>query len=366
MIRIEALNKAALSEYIRSDQFKRSHFVPISTHRAISHLNNPRADEDDILLLLAYSGQILVGYLGILADWIFEPHGIKHKCGWLSCMWIDLSYRGQGISKRLVRDALDHWEQRILVTEFTVAAKGLYDKTGAFKDLQIRPGLRIYRRLDLQKFLPPKRSIFQRNIAILKTLDAMGNALLDVRFLWQSTKPLNGVSYFTKLGPEETTYLNTKIGESRFKKNSEDLNWIMQYPWILSSEPTTESQRYHFSSVATIFEFKGIRILDKENQIIGLLMLARRGQNLKLPFCYFEDGQEDRIAEILKYYFRIWQINTFTTYHPTLVKELKTTSTGALFKKEVKRHFIISKALTAFNTDQEHIIQDGDADCAFT
>jgi len=88
MIRIEILNKIQLKGYIDSPDFYHSDFVPISKHRAISHINNPRAGDDDILLLLAYEGDKLVGYLGVLPDFIYIDEK-PNKIGWLSCIYVE-------------------------------------------------------------------------------------------------------------------------------------------------------------------------------------------------------------------------------------------------------------------------------------
>ncbi|MCB0668065.1 MAG: GNAT family N-acetyltransferase, partial [Saprospiraceae bacterium] len=144
MIELKTYNRSTLEEFINLPEFSALPFLPISYHRAISHIQNPRADRDDVLLILAYDHSEMVGYLGVLADWIFDENNHQSKCGWLSCMWINPLSRGKGISKKLVAKALETWNKKILVTEFTAPARGLYDSTGAFKDLQIKEGVRHY------------------------------------------------------------------------------------------------------------------------------------------------------------------------------------------------------------------------------
>ena len=86
MIDIRLLNKKHLNEYINSDIFADQDNIPISKHRALSHFNNPRLDEDDIILLLAYENDRMIGYLGVLPDKIFFSNnlnitGIGHHPG---------------------------------------------------------------------------------------------------------------------------------------------------------------------------------------------------------------------------------------------------------------------------------------------
>ena len=367
MLSIKSLNREALDNYIRSKEFNEAVFIPITSHRALSHINNPRADADDALLFLAYTNHTLVGYLGVLADWIYTPEGKRLKCGWLSCMWIDPSQRGKGISKKLVRQALAKWNDCILVTEFTPAAKGLYDRLGVFKDLQILPGIRIYRRLDLTKFLPPKHQLFSKSKKLLSLTDRIGNAVLDLRFIFDSPRKPSGVHYFESLNDTHQRYLKTRCTTTLFQKSIHDINWMLKYPWILpGSQPTGESRRYHFSAIDSTFDFKGIHLVNDNEAITGLLVFAIRGTNLKIPFCYFDEDQLQRVVDLIRYLLYHWRISTFTTFQPRLVKALENSRKIALYKKSVRRHFIISKAMEDFDGSQSRLIQDGDADCAFT
>ena len=50
---IKLLNKRDLSIFIDSAEYEKLDNVPISKHRAKSHINNTRLNEDDVLLLIA-------------------------------------------------------------------------------------------------------------------------------------------------------------------------------------------------------------------------------------------------------------------------------------------------------------------------
>ena len=133
---IKLLNKKDLSSFIQSEEYQKMDNIPISMHRALSHINNPRLDEKDVILLIAYIENKMVGYLGALPDKIFYKTKLE-RMAWLSCLWIDGNFRGQKIAFKLVESALKNWENRILITEYTEPAKRLYEKTGQFKFLTI-------------------------------------------------------------------------------------------------------------------------------------------------------------------------------------------------------------------------------------
>ena len=145
---IKQLNSAQLRDFVASAAFQNMPNVPISRIRGLSHAANPRADATDILLFLAEENGEMLGYFGMLTDWIYLQ-GNAEKVGWMSCLWIDPKTRGKGVAKALIENALQAWDDKMMVTEFTVEAGKLYHKMGIFQDLAISQGIRIY---DLQKW----------------------------------------------------------------------------------------------------------------------------------------------------------------------------------------------------------------------
>lgn len=364
MIQLKTYNRNQLSQFIDDPGFTSLPFLPISYHRAVSHINNPRAADNDTLLILAFEDDEMVGYLGVLADWIYDDTGQKTKCGWLSCMWIDPKCRGKGISKKLVATALEKWDKHILVTEFTVAAKGLYDKTGAFQDLQIKQGVRIYIRSDLEKLLPPKGENFERLRLLWKCLDKGFNLLFDLRF--RSAKKPPNWEYSNVIDAEINHFIHGQLSNQLFRRQAEELNWILNYPWIISAEPDEISQKYYFSSVANHFSFTAIKLRDSYGKLVAFLILARRDFTLKIPYCYFDEKYLDDVLNCIRWHLNSWRIKTCTLFHESLVQAFRKNKHPALFLRTIQRHYIISKVFEQFPTSKITEIQDGDADCAFT
>lgn len=364
---IKTFNSAQLYELILSDSFQHMPVVPISTHRAISHINNPRADDDDTLMIIAYENNEMIGYLGILADTIFSNAGEPLKCGWLSCMWVNPLLRGKGIAKQLLARAFKDWKDCILVTEFTQEAKGLYDRSGGFNDLRINMGLRCYLRFNLHEVLPKKNEKYKPYKSILKLGDAIANVPNAVRLSFSKPKLSGKVSFeqISEIDTDLNTYIISKQQNGFERRTAAELNWILKYPWLMQSGPTSESERYHFSSVSDRFCNLCFKLMD-QGQIKGYLHFTLRDGHLKIPYAYFESGQ---LSDVVQYIYQImyeYGLNMLTVFHPDLVKHFETHSTPFIYLRAIKRHYIISKVLDAHFTNRELIIQDGDADCAFT
>ena len=256
---------------------------------------------------------------------------------------------------------------QILLTEFTPTAKQLYDRLGLFADLQIREGIRLYYRLELQRLLPPKRAFFGQIKPLLAVVDALGNVVLDaLRPLRKPRQSVAEFSYVEQVDDEISAFIEDKQARELFRRGQAELNWALQNPWVLQGHPDDASRRYYFSSFDRVFEFKAIRLSDANGKLCAFLILSRRNRNLKMPVCYFEPGSIEQVAAVVNHHVYQWNINTFSTFHPEIVKYYQTKRTFALFKKTLKRHYLSAKPMALRLQEQVFNIQDGDGDCFFT
>ena len=179
-----------LEAFVKSPAYQAMPVVPISMHRALSHVANPRAKPDDLALVLIYEEEEMVAYLGVLPDDLYVD-GETHHVGWLSCMWVDPKMRGRGLSKKLIKMVFEAWNYKILVTEFTPSAYGLYKSTKEFIDLRINNGFRFYRRANFSYLLPKKDSKWKPRIGALKLFDGMINSMLSVKSVFVKKTPID-------------------------------------------------------------------------------------------------------------------------------------------------------------------------------
>lgn len=367
MIELERLNRRELLAFVATDTYRQMAALPISLHRAISHAHNPRAEDEDVLLIIARENKVMVGYIGVLPDRLHFDDDRTEKGGWLSCLWIDPVQRGKGIAKLLVEAAIESWSQRILVTEFTGPAKRLYDKIGLFEDLQIKLGLRLYLRMDLAKILPPKRPLFQKICPLLKLFDRAVNLIMDIRYLFPPPAIELPFEYVNGIDEEIEALIEDQQQRQLFRRKKPELRWIVEYPWLLSAPDTDfPSEKYAFSSVDRSFNQVMIKVRNVDGRLTGFMMLSRRDRHLKVPYFYAESAAVKDMGRLIARHLKMWKINTFTTYHPSLITYFQEQRAGALFQKSIQRHYIISRIFDHPEKYDRYEIQDGDADCAFT
>lgn len=365
---IQKLNASQLDAYIQSDAFRVADVIPISRHRALSHVNNPRMEENDILMLLAWTDNKLVGYLGILPDKVST--GKLQRMGWMSCLWVDQEVRGKGIAKQLISAAFESWNGNIMATEFTKEAKALYDKLDVFADLKISKGIRGYLRFNLHKTLPVKYPSLHGARTLLKLVDRVLN-LPNAWRLWQWARRINAeggrIEHINILDKQSVEFIANMNNLEFFRRQEADLNWTLRFPWILSAPFLDEfSNKYHFSSLSKEFSYIALKLYSKDKVLKGFLMLSVRDKNMKVPYAYFEQADSPDVVRAIYYYMLQVRAETLTVFNPWLCKCILENKSPFLYKRNMKRHYLISKTLKNVVETGEVIIQDGDGDCAFT
>jgi hypothetical protein len=368
MITLKTLHKEGLRDYLNSQKYREGSVIPISAHRAQSHLQNPRAREEDVLLILAESGDELAGYLGILPDDLYAG-GQVHHVGWMSCLWVDERFRGQKIAQSLVNACMDSWGSNILLTEFTKEAGALYRKTAFFEPIRSLEGKRYYILSDLETFLPPKMPELKRYSGILALTDRVVNTVIrKLRRLKKEQKLHYNVIIVSKLDTEMSDFIAAHQGDSLFRRDSREIQWILDYPWILSGDKNSrEAARYHFSSYERNFECQALKITDPDGKLIAVALITIRNGHLRIPY-FYADSATAGLREIIFYLIREKGIKTMTIFQKRLNAALDDSSVTALYIKPQNREFLMAKPLidaTEFKTLPGSIF-DGDGDCAFT
>lgn len=365
-MQIRRLNKKELKKFIDSDEFHSMPVIPITKHRALSHLSNPSASDDDVLLLLAFEDNRMVGYLGILPDFLYDREA-KFKIGWLSAMWVDPMMRRKGIAGKLIREALDAWNNQVLVADWLPHTFGVYQKSGAFTEF-VREGIQANLRFNLREAMAPT-TLFSR--IILRGADGVLNVLNCLNLYCRNPVLRNDYpSYETsdRIDDECAEFITRWETFRMFRRSAKDLEWILNHPWVLERSPEypTPDKRYHFSSVCNEFRNETIKIRNSRNEMIAFLILTVRNKSLQIPYLYYHPDQIESIARFIYRYMFDNKIKGIKLFDTGLSDYILTNRTPFISKQKMKRPYIITKGLAEKLTDNGRIIQDGDGELAFT
>jgi hypothetical protein len=270
--------------------------------------------------------------------------------------------RGRGVAEKLVKEALKVTDGRLLGTEFTAAARKLYDKIGAFAPLPPLKGVRLYRRLALDALLGGRKPGLR---FAFKTADGLGNALADLRWRRQDPGLAPGISIvFSRCAGEQAgAWINHHNKNELFARSAPELNWILSCPWLITAPvPDRDSRRYHFSALCRQFE-SGLLEIRREGSLAAVLLYSLREGHFQLPYAYFDRSALDAVVQTLEHCWRLWRVHTATLYHPLL---MGAQFSGILRRKAFQREYIMGCAALPFLPPQPFFIQPGDGDAAFT
>ena len=366
-LEIKTYTASQLLEFINSEEFEQLENYPITKHRALSHFKNPRGDENDKLLYLAYENKELVGYRLIMADSIIIDEN-PEKIGWYSCVWVHPKKRGSGIAKKLVEISLADWNNNIIFQGPVAASKNLYVSTNVFNEIFIT-GLRAYTRFDFNEVISAKTPTLKSISFIFKLTDDFLNLFVDAI---SSSKPItdksNKIKFVNEIDDEIDNFIKKHHHQNLFKRSKTELNWILNYPWILNSDTIDRvSANYHFSSIAKRFEFFNVKFYNTENQLVGFVMLQLRNKHLTVHTAYFEFSQTKTIVELIYQLIKENKINSLSVYNKELVDYMSSNPNPFIFKKSLKRGFYYSKNFEHyFKKNPQLRFEAGDGDMIFT
>lgn len=359
MIELKTLNKQSLQEYISSGKYRSDVFIPITKHRAESQIKNPKADEDQTLMILAYEDEKLAGYLGCLPDF-FLINDKKLRYAWLSTLFISDDFRGKRIAQQLLEKAFEVYNGNIVITEFTPAAESLYNKIKVFKYIPPKTGKRFYLKTDFQQIIPAKKPQLKGLKPIFKFSDLIFNSLISLKNSFQE-KPDFKFEILNEIDDQSKVF----IAQFPANRTADEMNWFVQNPCVLEGE--TPDPSYLFSSYSKKFQYYWIKIYNTENQLeTGALILLRDG-TVKIPYLFSKNNLTN-FTEFLAYFSVKNNVKLIVSYQNELNNEIENSrSFPKIHSRNAERRYMFHERLISHLPENfAPNFQDGDGDCALT
>ncbi|MCH7480845.1 MAG: GNAT family N-acetyltransferase [Chloroflexi bacterium] len=239
-------------------------FIPITMQRSLAMANNPYSDPDDAALLVAYHGEVLIGYFGMMAV-MLQQGGQRHKAQWFTTWMVARNYLGRGVGSMLMQAALDLKQDYLIVG--SKPARGVCDKFG-FKRLPPYEFTVIDFRM-AARFNPI--TLFLRGlrkgvhlIGLKIDIDNVNRiaALPFERLLGAIVRPFLYALAITRVRRGLPDYRFEEVGEvhapvrdeaagtsaTRLYRGDEVVNWMLAYPWVsLPGQSQSEGLDFNFS-----------------------------------------------------------------------------------------------------------------------
>lgn len=358
MIVLKTFNRKELEDFISSGAFRQYDFLPITKHRALSHIKNPKASDEDVLLILAFYEEKLVGYVGCFPDrFIIDGKEIRYT--WLSTLYVNPEYRKKRPAKALLKKVFEEYQGRIAITEFTKEAEALYNITGVFEYVFPKQGKRYYFRTDAAKMIPEKNPETQPLKPLFKILDAAANGLISIKSLTIS-KPDFKYEVLDQIDKESADFMTGFPGI----RDADEINTFIDHPWVLEGK---KEEKYLFSSFTDCFKYFWIKIFDQNNKLKSCFLLQLRDGYLKIPYL-FSNTDLDETVRFLNYFMVTHKVKGFTSYQTQLNEAIQQSKRFSyIYERDFRREYLFHKDLWEllpqnFNPNY----QDGDGDCMMT
>jgi len=336
--------------FIEDCSYGKNEIVPLSALRAYSFAKNPRAEDDDIVLVLAYKGEDLVGFIGFLPDKVENNN--QKKFAWNSGWWVD-EQKGNDIAIPLLLYGIQQWNGLVGFIDLPQRSYKILKLLGVIEELGADFGVKFV----LRPYLP-KKSRFRKLNGVMKYLPGF----------W--TRTINGkikdvdFSLSLILTKEMEEFINSNQ-KSSFQRGKEEFDWIKEWPWISSNIRFMEEQKlYPFSLYALSFSFSYFYINNNEG-LIAVGVLKERDGHYSIPYLYYKEEHISLILGVMvKHIKKVKGLSLFV--HNAYLKEvfIKKVLNNVPRKKIFHKAAFTKQFIANYGTDINW--QDGDGDAVFT
>jgi hypothetical protein len=366
VLRIQEYRISDLRQCLCPSHWFRSEPAPITKHRALSHVNNPRAEAGDVALLVAYDGDAVVAHLGILPDLVFSNQSSR-KIGWLTAWWANPDRKYAGIGLTLLSRAFALYQGNLGASGFSESARRVYDATKKFVTIGNLGGISGFARLNLCRLLRRRLPQLAKFRSLLGVVDALANQYVSLRQWWWRQRHAfpQGVrlEYLPEMDPEADEFIQRHSFLALAKRGAKELNWIAKYPWVLAA-PLSPPSSFHFSSPIESYSVFNIKVYNGDERLVAVLMVILMDGHVIVPYC-LHDGQSGLIAQILAHLLLTQRAERLTLFHKDLVERFYALRFPWLLLLKKRRAWILSSECVEDGVSA-WAMQDGDGDCAFT
>jgi len=351
-----------LFNFINSEEYKSLEYIPISTHRAISYINNERAKQDDVVITLLLKNNQIIAYRCLFPDYFFYEDK-KYHFAWISGSWVHPEFRRRGYSMKLLTHCYNLYQGRILFSNYAPESKSLYDKSLLFKEIHELKGRRIYFRFCFSELLPPKKRFFSKIKPLLIVIDYLLNLLFDIRFVFQSNKlKFENLRIEEKIDSRCESLIAKRNLKNPFRRNKNEINHAIDYPWVFQKDnPDQEDIRYHFSSESKQFKYKVLNLLGEKQEISAVFLIKIRDNEITIPYYFSDKLKSDEIVKTIYLFIKKYKLSYMTVFDQNIIDNIKKGHMMVLFSKKMYRKFFAGNEIAElFNESSRFFAGDGD------
>jgi len=355
-LKIRQIKVGELKEYLQSNEYKNTVIIPITPQRAESHIQNPRADKEDVALILAEedNGNVL-GFIGLLPDFIFEPE--QKKVFWISCWWAHPE-KGKSLGVSLLLAAYQA-SNGLLLADASPDTLAVFRKSKMFHVPDSKPGIKLFLKPLINDVLLRKRPNWKKYSTFLSLMDwLIGAFFLPLNFL---QRILNSLPKGIEIESVKVFNIEHRT-KNYFNRNNIEYDWIARFRWILDPKSYSEKRYYPFSKTAVRFKNHFLAIKYNGIKIASLFMTERDGV-FKLHYLFTVGDNWKLITKSIIHFLATQNAKEFITFNDELTKVLSSNS-RLVYARPTSYQYVFGKGFEEpLDTNG---FQYGDGDAIFT
>ena len=339
-------------------------YCPITRHRAISIIMNPRTLPSDPVLVVGYHEGEISGYIAIVPDVLYSGSE-SVRLGWMGSYWSDPDPSNSMMAVLLLMKVYELYNGNVAGFSAAYRAEQLFRSSNRFRDFRIVVGYQYLLRSNLGYWIPRKYPRMHHIGGIFRFSDIMVNLVQNTRLrLWKSSHKIDrsiSIEYLTQIYDSDTIEFIKQHNHSQLtRRNHEDINALIKYPTSLATvlEDSSKS-KYFFSTKSDRFLYLLYRIMDSSQKIIAVVMICVEGKHLTIPFVFNSSNTEKIVITTVLHHIIKMNIDMLTTYHTGLNEQIRMMKVPYIYKKKRNRDSLISKKID----HKKYIVpfmQDGD------
>ena len=341
--------KQLKTELTRSDLWDQK-YCPITRHRAISIIMNPRTLPSDPVLIVGYLNGEVSGYIAIVPDALYSG-GESVRLGWMGSWWSDPDPSNSMMAVRLLMKVYELYNGFVAGFSAAEKAEQIFRNSNRFKDFRFAAGYQYLLRSNLGYWIPRKYPGMRHLGGIIRLADGLLNLVQNTRLrLWRSSNKIDrslSIEYLTQIHDTDTIEFIRQHSNSQLtRRNHEDINTMIKYPTSLATilEDKNKS-KYFFSNTSERFLYRLYRILDSSKKIAAVVLICVDGDHLTVPFVFNRKDIEKIVLISVLHHIIDMNIDMVTTFHAGLIEQMKMLKVPYVYKKKRKRNSLISKKI---------------------
>lgn len=346
-----------LLDFVQTDEYQGYQIIPISHHRALSHVNNPRAAAEDVALIIYFADKQPVAYLGILPDYIYSEQQAT-KVGILSGLFVAPTHRGKGLAKHMVELAILHYP-KILGFDSSPEAFALYKSMSSVQTGYIE-GRRFFFKVATHKWLTQRFTFLQPFTSLFRYLDAVINKSFKQpkQILSKEAIILQKIDAVSQID-----FKKYNRSKEFFQRDEQAFSWIADFPWILPRQDKLEN--YYFSAYDEHFISSWYRVNIGQKEIAHVHITVRK-EVMKINYIFSETERWTEISAAILMLIEKYRPTTLVTFYPRINQILEQNKQTYAFKKTTLRTVMSVGFENLAHHLNGYIIHCGDADGIFT